>query len=70
MPMKARTYKNKIFAITIWTIDYISVEDNIILGHEYFLSLKRAKKYMKKREQELEQEGIRMIYGKDDLWLW
>lgn len=70
MPMKAAMHKNKSFAISIWTIDYISVKDNIVIGHEYFLSYKRAKKYMEKHEQDLEQEGIRMTFGVDDLWLW
>ena len=64
--------KGKGFAITItiWSIDYTSMDDNIVIGHEYFLSFKRAKKYMEKREQELKQDNIKMAIGGEDLWLW
>lgn len=58
------------FSITIWDVEIIDESSNTVIGHQYFLSFKRAMKWMEKNEENSLLEGFRMTIGGEDLWLW
>lgn len=62
--------KVKGFSITIWDVELISEDDNLVLGHKYFLSFRRARKWMEKRETDYLLNGIKTAIGGEDLWIW
>lgn len=62
--------KNKGFCITIWDVELIDEKSNLVLGHKYFLSCRRARKWMEKRETNYLLDGIKTAIGGEDLWIW
>lgn len=62
--------KVKGFCITIWDVESIDENSNLVLGHKYFLSFRRARKWMEKHETDYLLNGIKMTIGGEDLWIW
>lgn len=63
--------KKFIPAITIWTVGFTDKNDGTLLGQEYFLSYRRAKK----RREELLKDAANysnenISLGGEPLWLW
>lgn len=68
--MSKLTDEQKGFCITIWDVEIIDESSNTVIGHQYFLSFRRAVKWMEKNEANYLLEGFRMTIGGENLWLW
>lgn len=55
-------------SIWIWKVEIKDAEDDETLSELFFLSEKRARKYIKKYEKNW--DGCKVIYGGEILWLW
>ena len=57
-------------AITIWNVMFVDKTDmKTIIDNEYFLSYKRAKKYVEKCEKSKEFDDVVINLGGEPLWL-
>lgn len=54
--------------IRIWKVEIKDAEDDETLSELFFLSEKRARKYIKKYEKNW--DGCKVVYGGEILWLW
>lgn len=54
--------------IVIWNITVSNKTDGFPLANYYFLSYKRAKKFLEKYIDEW--EGFQVVLGGETLWLW
>lgn len=54
--------------ITIWSIELRDRASGILAGQEFFLSYRRASKYLEKHQKEWEDYEI--CLGGEPLWLW
>ena len=58
-------------AITIWNVMFVDKTDfKTIVDNKYFLSYKRAKKYVEKCEKSKEYNDVIINLGGEPLWLW
>lgn len=55
-------------SIVIWNLELSAKDDGTVLQNIYFLSYKRAKKFLEKHKEELEE--YKVILGGESLWLW
>ena len=55
-------------SIIIWNVELRDKEDDMVLQNLYFLSYKRAAKFVEKRKAELADYGVGI--GGEPLWLW
>lgn len=60
--------KNFCLHITIWSIDIRDRESGVLVGQEFFLFYRQAKRYLKKHQKDWEEFEVGL--GGEPLWLW
>lgn len=54
--------------IIIWSIDIRDRESGVLVGQEFFLFYRQAKRYLEKHQKEWEE--FEVVLGGEPLWLW
>ena len=67
--MLKRFLKDLVPSIVIWNIELRDKESNFVCQNFYFLSYKRAKKFLERNEKEYYNE-YNIALGGEQLWLW
>lgn len=68
--MARQVSERKGFCITIWDVETIDESTDTVYAHKYFLSFRRAVKWMEKNETDSLLECFKMTIGGEDLWIW